>query len=82
MCAFKVATDRCGHVRRAKRPSCSDHLMACPKAACLYSIIQQPLANDFGLSILRTLGKCVSKARETMDKPPFDGATGDTPGLA
>ena len=43
---------------RAKMAGCFDrcgHLMACPKTAYLYSIIQQVLASNFGISLLRLL---------------------------
>ena len=45
-------------LRRARRLPTADrcgHLLACPKAACLYSIVQQVPANNFGLGHLRSL---------------------------
>ena len=49
----------------AKMAGCSDrygHLMACLKAAYLYSTIQQILANNFGTSLLLSAtDTCVPK---------------------
>ena len=68
----------------AKMAGCSDrygHPMACLKAACLYSIIHQVLANNFGICVsllLSALDTYVPKPG-SLGKPPIDGATGDTP---
>ena len=46
--------------------------MACSKAAYLDSI-QQVLANNFGISLLRSLRTAVFTGRETLDKPRSTG---------
>ena len=53
--------------------------MACPKVAYLYSIIHQVLAINFGIGLLLSATDTYFLKPENMDKPPFDGATGDTP---
>ena len=55
---------------------CSDrsgHLMACSKAAYLYSIIQQVLANNFGISgisLLHSLRAALYPGREYVRQTP------------
>ena len=53
--------------------------MACPKAAYLYSINHQVLANNFGISLLVSATDTYVLKPENMDIPLVDGATGDTP---
>ena len=50
-------------------------LMARPKAAYSYAIIHLALANNFGLSLLRST-PCPGPSNGNIDKPPFTGATG------
>ena len=59
---------------RAKTAGCSDrlgHLMACSKAAYLYSIIQQVLANNFGVSLLRSLRACSVSGQGVRSTNPW-----------
>ena len=66
-------------LRRARRLPTADrcgHLMACPKAAYLYSIIQQVLANNFGLSLLRPLRTTLVPGAGTTTNPRSTGPQG------
>ena len=70
--------------RRAKVAGSLDrygHLMACSKAADSDAIVHQVLANNFGISLLRSLRATPLPSNGNIDKPPIDGATGDTPRL-
>ena len=50
----------------AKMAGCLD-LLAWPKAAYLYSIVRQVLANNFGASLLRPLRTAQYPGRETLE---------------
>ena len=66
-------------VCRANMAGCSDrsgHLMACSKAAYLYSIIQQVLVNDFGLSLLCPLRTTLVPGAGTKTNPRSTGNLG------
>ena len=59
---------------RAKMAGCSDragHLMACSKAAYLYSIIHQVLASNFGISLLRSLRAALYPGRGYVRQTPI-----------
>ena len=68
-------------LRLAKMAGCSarcGHLMACLKAAYLVSIIHLVLANNFGVSLPRSLQAALYPGRGTLEKPRSTAPQGGT----